>query len=348
LALLRARARSAASERDGADRAERKTEYQQSKVHGRLTMTGCADGLIILLMTGATAATGLTDGYAELGDVRLHYVEEGPADGPLVVLLHGFPEFWYSWRRQLPALARAGYRVVAPDMRGYNLSDKPSSWRAYDAERLAGDVAGLIEALQLQAERPHARAYVAGHDWGAAVAYYAAMLRPEAVERLAILNVPHPARMLAGLRTLRQLRKSWYMFFFQIPGLPERLLTRHEYSFAKRSLRANATRGAFTDEDLERYVEAWSQPGALTGMIDYYRAALRRSPRKASASLRPISAPTLVIWGERDAYLGAELAEPEPRWVPDVRVERIPTASHWVQHEEPDRVNELLIEFFGA
>jgi epoxide hydrolase 4 len=301
---------------------------------------------MIVWMTGATAAQGLTDGYADLGEVRLHYVQEGPADGPLVVLLHGFPEFWYAWRRQLPALARAGYRVVAPDMRGYNLSDKPGSWRSYDAEHLAGDVAGLIG--QLQAEQGAPRAHVVGHDWGAAVAYYTAMLRPESVERLAILNVPHPARMLAGFRTLKQLRKSWYMFFFQIPGLPERLLARGDYSFAKRSLRAHAPRDTFTGEDLERYVEAWSQPGALTGMIDYYRAAIRRSPRNALASLRPISAPTLVIWGERDAYLGAELAEPEPKWVPDARVELIPEASHWVQHEAPDRVNELLIEFLGA
>jgi epoxide hydrolase 4 len=294
---------------------------------------------MIRSMRDASAALGLTDGYADVGEVRLHYVEAGPADGPLVLLLHGFPEFWYSWRRQLPALANAGYRAVAPDMRGYNLSEKPSSWRAYGAERLAGDVAGLIQALGRE------RAFVVGHDWGAAVAYYAATFHPDAVKRLAILNVPHPARMLAGLRTLRQLRRSWYMFFFQIPALPEHLLARENYSFAKRSLRANAARGAFTDEDLERYVAAWSQPGALTGMIAYYRAALRNTPRKALSSLRPIAAPTLVIWGERDAYLGSELAEPDPRWVPDVRVQRIPEASHWVQHEAPERVNELLIEF---
>jgi pimeloyl-ACP methyl ester carboxylesterase len=294
---------------------------------------------MIRSMEDASAALSLTDGYADVGEVRLHYVEAGPSDGPLVLLLHGFPEFWYSWRRQLPALANAGYRAVAPDMRGYNLSDKPSSWRQYGAERLAGDVAGLIRALGRE------RAFLVGHDWGAAVAYYAATFQPDAVKRLAILNVPHPARMLAGLRTLRQLRKSWYMFFFQIPALPEHLLARDDYAFAKRSLRANAARGAFTDEDLERYVAAWSQPGALTGMIAYYRAALRSSPRKALSSLRPISAPTLVIWGERDAYLGPELAEPEPRWVPDVRVQRIPGASHWVQHEAPERVNELLIEF---
>lgn len=282
---------------------------------------------------------GVTDGYAELAEgVRLHYVEAG--EGPLVVLLHGFPEFWYSWRRQLPALASAGFHVVAPDMRGYNLSTKPGDWRAYGLELLADDVAGLIHHFG------ETEACVAGHDWGAAVAYGVAMYRPEVVKRLAILNVPHPERMLAGFRTLRQLRKSWYMFFFQIPGLPEALIRRDDFSFAKRSLRSDSP-GSFSDTDLERYVEAWSQPGALTGMINYYRAALRNSPRTALGRLRAIAAPTLVIWGERDRHLGAELAEPLPQWVPNVRVERLPGATHWVQHEEPERVSELLAQFFA-
>lgn len=271
------------------------------------------------------------------GGVRLHYVEAG--EGPLVVLLHGFPEFWYSWRRQIPALAQAGFHVVAPDMRGYNLSDKPSGWRAYDTDQLAGDVAGLVRSLGEQ------QAYVAGHDWGAAVAYAVAMRHPEIVRRLSILNVPHPARMIEGFRTLKQLRKSWYMFFFQLPWAPERLMARSDFSFARRSLRAG-TKGAFSDEDLEQYVSAWRQPGALTGMVNYYRAALRRSPRKALAALRPIEAETLVIWGERDSYLGAELAEPPRELVPNARVEWIPEATHWVQHEAADRVNELLIDFF--
>jgi pimeloyl-ACP methyl ester carboxylesterase len=294
-------------------------------------------------MPDTTIAADLTHGEATVGaGVRLHYVESGPADGPLAVLLHGFPEFWYAWRKQIPAFAQAGFHVVAPDMRGYNLSDKPSSWRSYAAEHLADDVAGLIGHFGVE------RAHVVGHDWGAAVAYSTAMFRPEAVDRLAILNVPHPARMLAAFRTFRQLRKSWYMFFFQIPSLPERLLARDDFAFAKRSLRANAAHGTFSREDLDRYAEAWAQPGALTGMLNYYRAALRRSPSAALAGLRPIRSPTLVIWGERDSYLGAELAEPEPRWVPDVRVERIPEASHWVQHEAPARVNELLLEFLRA
>jgi epoxide hydrolase 4 len=282
----------------------------------------------------------LVHGEAQVGGgVRLHYVEAG--EGPLVVLLHGFPEFWYSWRRQIPALAAAGFRVVAPDMRGYNLSDRPSAWRAYDTNLLAADIAGLVGALGEQ------RAHIVGHDWGAAVAYVVAMRHPEVVDRLVILNVPHPERMLQGFSTLRQLRKSWYMFFFQLPVIPERMFARDGFAFAKRSLRAGA-RGAFSDEDLERYVDAWSQPGALTGMINYYRAALRRSPRSAQASIKPIDAQTLVIWGERDTYLGRELAEPLPRWVPNLRMEWLPEATHWVHHEAPERVNELLVGFLAA
>jgi epoxide hydrolase 4 len=289
--------------------------------------------------TMSTAEAQLQHHDADVdGGVRLHYVEAG--EGPLVVLLHGFPEFWYSWRHQIGPLAQAGYRVVAPDMRGYDLSDKPGGWRAYDAGLVAGDIAGLIHALGEQ------RARVVGHDWGAAIAYALAMGRPEVVERLAILNVPHTARMLEGFRTLRQLRKSWYMFFFQIPRLPEHLLARDDYSFAKRSLRADSKK-AFTDEDLERYVEAWSQPGALSGMINYYRAALRRSPRAALAAMKPIPAPTMVIWGMLDRHLGSELAEPASEWVPNLRMERIPDATHWVQHDAPERVNELLIDFLG-
>ncbi|HEY7961153.1 MAG TPA: alpha/beta hydrolase [Solirubrobacteraceae bacterium] len=298
-----------------------------------------------LARAGEQAQVGDIEGYVTHGEatvdggVRLHYVEAG--QGPLVVLLHGFPEFWYGWRRQIPALAQAGFHVVAPDMRGYNLSDKPRGWRQYDTDRLARDIAGLIAHFGVE------RAHVVGHDWGAVVAYTVAMRHPEAVERLAILNVPHPQRMLGAMRSAGQLRKSWYMVFFQLPWLPERLLARDGFSFAKRSLRAGS-RGSFSDADLERYAEAWSRPGALTAMINYYRALLRRSPRRARASLRVIGAPTLVIWGERDRYIGAELAEPAAQWVPDVRVERLPQATHWVQHEEPERVNELLIEFFGA
>ena len=291
------------------------------------------------MSTQIAGVPDLTEAYAEVNGIRLHYVHVG--EGPLVVLLHGFPEFWYSWRHQIPALAKAGFHVVAPDMRGYNLSDRPRDWRRYDADILAQDIAGLIDHLG------EGTAYLAGHDWGAVIAYQTAMRHPELLRKLAILNVPHTERMLAGFRTLRQLRKSWYMFFFQIPQLPEWLMARDDFSFAKRSLRADSP-GAFSDSDLERYAQAWAQPAALTGMINYYRAALRRSPRAALAQLTPIQTQTLVIWGMRDRHLGSELAQPSPHWVPNVRVERLPQATHWVQHDEPERVNELLIEFFGG
>jgi pimeloyl-ACP methyl ester carboxylesterase len=175
------------------------------------------------------------------------------------------------------------------------------------------------------------------------------MNHPEVVERLAILNVPHPRRLLHGLRRPRQLAKSWYMFFFQLPWLPERLMRARRWWLFRYGFERDARPGAFTPQDIERYVEAWSQPGVATAMINYYRAVFRQTPGRAEARIRPVDAPTLVIWGERDRYLGAELAEPDRADVPKLeRVVRLPEASHWVQHDEPDRVAELLVEFFAG
>jgi epoxide hydrolase 4 len=286
-------------------------------------------------------ANGLRDGYADLSEVRLHYVEAG--EGPLVLLLHGFPEFWFSWRCQISSLAGAGFRVVAPDMRGYNLSSRPSGVAAYDVARLAVDVRDLIH------ERGAQSACVAGHDWGAGVAWVTAMNHPEAVERLAILNAPHPRRFLHGLRHPRQLLKSWYMFFFQLPWLPERCVRARRWWLFRFGFRHDARRGAFTAEDIDRYIEAWSQPGAVTATINYYRAIFRQSPRRTETRIRLVEAPTLVIWGERDRYLGPDLAEPDRADVPNLeRVVRLPHASHWVHHDEPGRVTQLLGEFFAA
>jgi epoxide hydrolase 4 len=288
----------------------------------------------------STDSPKLRHGYAELSEVRLHYVEAG--EGRLVVLLHGFPEFWYGWRAQIPALAAAGFRVVAPDMRGYNLSSRPAGVAAYEMSRLANDVRELI------AERGAERAMLVGHDWGGAVAWATAAAHPEVVERLAVLNLPHPRRLLRGLRTPRQLRKSWYMFLFQVPWLPERLIGLNRWRFVRDLFAHDARPGAFTVTDIERYVEAWSRPGAATATINYYRAAFRQTPRTATGGGRPVTAPTLVIWGERDRHLGAELAEPEHRDVPNlVGVERL-DASHWVQHDDPETVNRLLAEFFSG
>ena len=276
--------------------------------------------------------------YADLGDVRLHYVEAG--EGPLVVLLHGFPQFWYMWRFQIPALAEAGFRVVAPDMRGYNLSEKPRGVSSYRVELLAQDVERLIRACGEES------AVVVGHDWGAAVAWVTAMMHPEMIKRLGILNVPHPERFARGLLRPAQLLRSSYIFIFQVPRLPEKILTARDFAALRHTLRNETMHlGTFADEDIERYAEALAQPGALTAALNYYRALFRRNPLKARALLRRIEVPVIVIWGERDRFLGKELAEPEPTWVPNLRVERLPDASHFVAEDRPDEVNSLLIEF---
>jgi pimeloyl-ACP methyl ester carboxylesterase len=281
---------------------------------------------------------GVREGYADLGDVQLHYVEAG--EGPLVLLLHGFPEFWYGWRLQIQPLAAAGFRVVAPDMRGYNLSSRPDGVEAYDTGKLADDIRGLIH------ERGAESALLVGHDWGGTAAWATAMNHPEVVDRLAILNAAHPRKLSQGLHHPDQLRRSWYFFFFALPDLPEAVVHANNWHFFRHFL--HDAHPAYTPEDVERYVEAWSQPGAATGMINYYRSSVRQSQKRAEAALRPISAATLVIWGQDDNYLGTDLAEPEHDDVPNLdRVERLPGASHWVHHDEAERVNQLLIDFFA-
>jgi epoxide hydrolase 4 len=278
------------------------------------------------------------EGYADIGDVRLHYVEAG--EGPLIVLLHGFPEFWYGWRLQIKPLAAAGFRVVAPDMRGYNLSSRPKGVKAYDTDQLTADIRGLIQ------ERGADSALLVGHDWGGSVAWATAMRHPEVVERLAILNAAHPRKLSQGLHHPGQLRKSWYFFFFDLPDLPEAVVHTNRWHFFRHFL--HDAHPAYTPQEMDRYIEAWSRPGAATGMINYYRSSVRTSPKKAEAAIHPISAPTLVIWGERDHYLGPELAEPDHDDVPNLdRVERLPDASHWVHHDEAERVTQLLTDFFA-
>ncbi|MEX0785710.1 MAG: alpha/beta hydrolase [Dehalococcoidia bacterium] len=275
---------------------------------------------------------------AVVNGVRLHYVESG--EGPLVVLLHGFPEFWYSWRRQIPALAEAGFRVVAPDQRGYNTSDKPRGVASYRIETLVDDVAGLIE------HAGESKATVVGHDWGGAVAWMTPMLRPEVVDKLIVLNSPHPGAFQRELRSPAQLLKSWYMFFFQLPWLPEAALRMGDFRAIERQLTSDPVPpGAFSEDDIAAYKEALRQPGALTAAINYYRAAVGRNPLGMSRLVRSIDVPTLLIWGERDNYLGRRLTEGLEQWVPNIRVERIAEGSHWVQVDSAPRVNELMIAF---
>ena len=274
------------------------------------------------------------------GIVKLHAFASGPKDGPVVVLLHGFPEFWYSWNRQIAPLAAAGFRVIVPDQRGYNLSSKPSGVASYALTELVSDVIAIADQLDQQ------KIFLAGHDWGAAVAWSAALLHPQRIAKLAVVNVPHPSVMRKFLTTrLRQFRRSWYMFFFQLPWLPETLLSAFDYRVAARSLLRSSRPGTFLPEDLAQYRAAWSQPGAFTAMINWYRALFRFRTKFVN---RTVHVPTRILWGKRDAFLLSEMAQESLRYCDNAELFTFADATHWLQHEEPARVSELLIEFLRS
>lgn len=288
---------------------------------------------------------------AIVNGVRLHYVEAG--EGPLVVLLHGFPEHWYSWREQIPALVEAGYRVVAPDMRGYNRSEKPPGVSAYRIGNLVEDVRALI--AHCGADRTH----LVGHDWGGVVAWEVAARHPDSVDRLVVLNAPHPSAYRRELRDPEsdQAKRSWYVLFFQLPWLPELLVRVGRERLLESLFRGGAqTPTAFDDEAIRRYTEACLRPGAMTAMLNYYRALFRgtlrskvpgRSLPDATTSDGLIGRPTLLVWGMEDEALSVRLTEGLDEWVPAVEVERVEGASHWVQLDAPERVNDALVGFLS-
>lgn len=271
--------------------------------------------------------------------IRLHVVTAGPSEGKPVLLLHGFPEFWFGWRRQIPALARAGYRVIAPDQRGYNLSDKPKGVKSYRLEALVADTLGLMDAFGYE------QVNLVGHDWGAAVAWTFAIKHPERLRKLAILNVPHPAVMLNFLRRgdPEQWRRSWYIFAFQLPFLPEALLRAQNYRNLERALRGSGKIHTFSKQDVAEYKKAWSQPGAVTAMLNWYRAMLQHRP-KMPADLR-IHVPTLILWGMQDVALSHRMARLSLDYCHDGKLVLFEDATHWVQHDEAEEVNQLLLEF---
>ena len=284
----------------------------------------------------------LKHGSAYVNGVRLHYVTQG--EGPLLILLHGFPEFWYSWRYQIPVLAKH-FTVVAPDMRGYNESDKPAGVASYHIDRLTGDVQGLIRAFHAE------RAVIIGHDWGGGVAWAFAANYPHMTERLVVLNCPHPGAFQKALKENRQqLRRSWYIFYFQIPWLPELGLRVFRRRFIEQALRGMAVRKeAFPDEELHKYAEALRTPGSTRAAINYYRAAFRHRLRNGALHLPPISGPTLLIWGEEDIALGKELTHDMDEYFSGrFEIKYIPKCSHWVQQEQPELVNQYLLEFLLA
>lgn len=275
---------------------------------------------------------------SHVNGIRLHVVEAGPPEGPPVVLLHGFPENWYGWRHQIGPLADAGFRVVVPDQRGYAASEKPRAVSAYGLDVLADDAAALVESTGA----PHAA--VVGHDWGGIVAWWLAIRRPDLVSRLVVLNAPHPIAFRRYLATSpRQLLKSWYTFYFQVPRLPEALFRRRNWASLAGTLRSTSRPGTFSDADLDRYRAAWSEPGAITAMIHWYRAAMRVPP--APREDVRVHVPTLLIWGAQDQFLDLRTTGPSLDYCDRGTLKIIEEATHWVQHEEPERVNRLLLDF---
>ena len=280
----------------------------------------------------------LEHSFIETNGIKLHVVQAGPKSGIPVVLLHGFPEFWYGWRHQIPALVEAGCRVIVPDQRGYNLSDKPQGAKNYDVFTLVDDIIGLIDALEYE------KVNLVGHDWGAVVAWTLAIKYPQRLHKLSIMNVPHPAVMKRFLtRDLEQLRRSWYVFFFQLPWLPEAGLRAENWRGAERALRGSGKLHTFTKEDVVKYKEAWSQPGAMTAMVNWYRAVIRHQPPMPQ-DVR-VKVRTLMMWGMKDVALTHRMARPSMDYVDEGNLILFPEATHWVQHDAAEEVNHYLIDF---
>jgi pimeloyl-ACP methyl ester carboxylesterase len=280
----------------------------------------------------------LETGRVDAGEVELFVVQAGPPAGPPVVLLHGFPEFWYAWSQQIGPLAAAGFRVIVPDQRGYAGSDKPSGVAAYDVAKLAGDAAGLIEALG------HSSACVAAHDWGGGVAWQLAILHPQRVRRLVVFDTPHPDAG-RGYRSEEE-SVSWYRTAFQIPLLPEWLSRLAHWRLLARMLVRTSAPGAFPEEKLDLYRSAWDHDGAYGSMVNWYRAAFRRPDYTGPE--RRIAQPTLVAVAADDAFIPADLTRRSAALLDDGRLVELGYGTHWVLQEEPQRTAALVAEFCGA
>ena len=270
--------------------------------------------------------------------LHLHAVVAGPENGQLVVLLHGFPENWTAWRHSFKPLVHAGYRVIAPDQRGYNLSDKPAGVHNYRLDALAADVRELIRASGRET------AIIVGHDWGGSVAWQTAMDYPDVVDKLIIMNSPHPAAFAREIReNPAQQQRSWYMLFFQLPWLPELILGQSPLDTANLLFRRGAVnQNAYSSYDLHALAASMSQPGALTAMLNYYRAVFRFRP---TGITRTIKTPTLILWGENDVALGKSLTYGIEQWVPNVKIHYVMNCGHWVQNEAADEVNAEMFTF---
>jgi pimeloyl-ACP methyl ester carboxylesterase len=282
-------------------------------------------------------ARGFETGFVETPEVDLHYVAAGPESAPPVLLLHGFPEFWYAWRKQLGPLAE-DYRVVAPDLRGYNRSDRPRGVEAYGLGRLRNDVYELIQAFG------HGSAHVVGHDWGGALALSFARHHPAHVDRLVVANTIDPERLGAQIRG-KQLLRSWYTGFFQLPWLPETALSAGGFRALRGLYEETAVPDAYTDRDIERYRAAWAHDGSLRAALNYYRALGRHTLRGALSSTQRIYVPTRVLWGEDDTALRPQVADAICRGIDDPELKRYDDATHWLHAEYPERFTADVCEF---
>ena len=280
--------------------------------------------------------------YATINGVQLHFVEAGPSTGPIALLLHGFPEMWWSWRHQIQVLADAGFQVIAPDLRGYNDSEKHGP---YDMETLVEDACGLIRYLGRES------AHIIGHDWGGAIAWQLAATRPEYCDRLVVMNCPHPRMYLRALRIRpRQMLKSWYVLAFQIPKIPEFAIGKTRGSMLKAMYRASAIDPThFSDEEITPMIEAMAKPGVARAAVDYYRTMAAQALRRVRGpKLNPVQSQTLLIWAKNDAALDFDSLVPGTHeYAPHLRVETIEECGHFVQEEQPERVNDLLLGFLG-
>jgi pimeloyl-ACP methyl ester carboxylesterase len=273
--------------------------------------------------------------YLTTNGINLHTALVGPEDGELVILLHGFPDAWFGWEAQMLPLAEAGFRVLVPDQRGYNLSDKPKGVGNYQMDLLAEDILGLADGLGAE------QFYLGGHDFGAMVSWRLAMRYPERIKRMVIANVPHPRVMQSYLRSkFSQLLKSWYAIFFQIPWLPEQLVRANSWQFLIRAMAKS-----LTNEERDRYRAAWAHPGAITAMINWYRATMRAMGK---SGLSPeIQVPTLIIWGQQDPHLSYQMAPLSLEYCLDGRLETFEDATHWVLQDKAEEVSKLMIKHFG-
>ena len=283
----------------------------------------------------------LRERFIETNGVKLHVMEGGPKDGPMILFLHGFPEFWYAWRKQLDYFAARGYLVVAPDQRGYNLSDKPQGVASYKIDDLAKDVIGLIDFYKRK------QIFLVGHDWGASVSWWVALKCPERITRLVIMNVPHPKVMAKTMFTNpAQMQRSWYIFYFQIPGAVEKFAAAGNYAWPVQLLATTSRPGAFTPEDLEEYRKAFMQPGAFSAMVNWYRAMIQTQQEQPKSF--DVTMPLLFLWGMNDVALMSEMADASLFYCKQARLIKFAEATHWVQHEEAEKINPLIAEFLAG